>query len=135
MQVEYKCNVCRHIQTLDEYNVEKCDAYDEEGNKFRIVYFHCEKCGEAIVLQIDNAETLSLFDEERKLYVNNMRYKLSYKTPPQKQKRKMEKLNKKLKHKRETLFLEKIGETFYDKKGTTRTKIATVYKMEETNNV
>ena len=133
MEIDYRCNVCRHIQTLNEYNVEKCDAYDDNGNKYRIVYYHCEKCGASIVLQIDNSETLSLFDEERKMYVNNMRYKLAYKTPPQKQKRKMEKLNKKLKRKREVLFLEKQGESFYDRRK--EKEIAKVYKMEASNNV
>lgn len=133
MEIDYRCNVCRHIQTLNEYNVEKCDAYDEEGNKYRIVYYHCEKCGASIVLQIDDAMSLQLFDEERKMYVNNMRYKLAYKTPPQKQKRKMEKLNKKLKRKRDALFLEKQGESFYDRRK--EKEIARVYKMEVSNNV
>lgn len=133
MEIDYRCNVCRHIQTLNEYNVEKCDAYDENGNKYRIVYYHCEKCGASIVLQIDDAMSLQLFDEERKMYVNNMRYKLAYKTPPQKQKRKMEKLNKKLKRKRDALFLEKQGESFYDRRK--EKEIARVYKMEVSNNV
>lgn len=133
MEIDYRCNVCRHIQTLNEYNVEKCDAYDENGNKYRIVYYHCEKCGASIVLQIDDAVSLELFDEERKMYVNNMRYKLAYKTPPQKQKRKMEKLNKKLKRKRDALFLEKQGESFYDRRK--EKEIAKVYKMEVSNNV
>lgn len=133
MEIDYRCNVCRHIQTLNEYNVEKCDAYDEDGNKYRIVYYHCEKCGASIVLQIDDAVSLELFDEERKMYVNNMRYKLAYKTPPQKQKRKMEKLNKKLKRKREALFLEKQGKSFYDRRK--EKEIAKVYKMEVSNNV
>lgn len=133
MEIDYRCNVCRHIQTLNEYNVEKCDAYDENGNKYRIVYYHCEKCGASIVLQIDDAVSLQLFDEERKMYVNNMRYKLAYKTPPQKQKRKMEKLNKKLKRKRDALFLEKQGESFYDRRK--EKEIARVYKMEVSNNV
>lgn len=133
MEIDYRCNVCRHIQTLNEYNVEKCDAYDENGNKYRIVYYHCEKCGTSIVLQIDDAMSLQLFDEERKMYVNNMRYKLAYKTPPQKQKRKMEKLNKKLKRKRDALFLEKQGESFYDRRK--EKEIARVYKMEVSNNV
>ena len=133
MEIDYRCNVCRHIQTLNEYNVEKCDAYDENGNKYRIVYYHCEKCGASIVLQIDDAVSLQLFDEERKMYVNNMRYKLAYKTPPQKQKRKMEKLNKKLKRKRDALFLEKQGESFYDRRK--EKEIARMYKMEVSNNV
>ena len=133
MEIDYRCNVCRHVQTLNEYNVEKCDAYDENGNKYRIVYYHCEKCGASIVLQIDDAASLQLFDEERKMYVNNMRYKLAYKTPPQKQKRKMEKLNKKLKRKRDALFLEKQGESFYDRRK--EKEIARVYKMEASNNV
>lgn len=133
MEIDYRCNVCRHVQTLNEYNVEKCDAYDENGNKYRIVYYHCEKCGASIVLQIDDAASLQLFDEERKMYVNNMRYKLAYKTPPQKQKRKMEKLNKKLKRKRDALFLEKQGESFYDRRK--EKEIARVYKMEVSNNV
>lgn len=133
MEIDYRCNVCRHIQTLNEYNVEKCDAYDENGNKYRIVYYHCEKCGASIVLQIDDAVSLQLFDEERKMYVNNMRYKLAHKTPPQKQKRKMEKLNKKLKRKRDALFLEKQGESFYDRRK--EKEIARVYKMEVSNNV
>lgn len=133
MEIDYRCNVCRHVQTLNEYNVEKCDAYDENGNKYRIVYYHCEKCGASIVLQIDDAMSLQLFDEERKMYVNNMRYKLAYKTPPQKQKRKMEKLNKKLKRKRDALFLEKQGESFYDRRK--EKEIARVYKMEVSNNV
>lgn len=133
MEIDYRCNVCRHVQTLNEYNVEKCDAYDENGNKYRIVYYHCEKCGASIVLQIDDAVSLQLFDEERKMYVNNMRYKLAYKTPPQKQKRKMEKLNKKLKRKRDALFLEKQGESFYDRRK--EKEIARVYKMEVSNNV
>lgn len=132
MEIDYRCNVCRHVQTLNEYNVEKCDAYDENGNKYRIVYYHCEKCGASIVLQIDDAASLQLFDEERKMYVNNMRYKLAYKTPPQKQKRKMEKLNKKLKRKRDALFLEKQGESFYDRRK--EKEIARVYKMEVSNN-
>lgn len=126
MEVEYRCNNCRHTQTLNEINVIKCDAYDKEGNKFRIIYYCCERCGANIVLQIDNTETIVMFDEERKMYINNMRYKLAHQTPSQKQKRKMEKLNKKLKVKREALFLEKAGQTFYEDKKATK-PVAKIY--------
>lgn len=128
MQVDYKCNVCRHVQTLNEMNVEKCDTYDSDGNKLRMIYFICEKCGEGIVLQLDNNETIVMFDEERKMYINNMRYKLAHKTPPQKQKRKMEKLSKKLMSKRKDLFIKYSGCVFYDKKSN---KYAKVYEAEE----
>lgn len=128
MEIERVCVKCGEINTLDSNNIRQIET-KADGEYYKLMYYKCKRCGETIVLQIDNIETINICKDLKALLMKVMKKRMNHQTIGKKDNRKKDKLNKLLDAKRKELNDLCNGKTFYDLDGKIFIKQLTLPKV------
>lgn len=113
LEVEKVCEKCGEINTLNGKTIMKDSATDCDGEKYEVIYFTCKRCGECVVLQIDNEETKALLERFKQLMYKTMQNNEKGIKPKKRDLKKKDIWNKDLKEKREQLKEIMSGKALY----------------------
>lgn len=103
MEVKRICKKCGEVNTIDSSNLIRKNVFDEDGKSYQIMYYDCKRCNERAVVQIDDAESLMIFRDLKKLINKAMKKRIKRETISPKDVKKKDKLMKRLKDKRNIL--------------------------------
>ena len=127
MEVKRVCNKCGEVNSLDSKSLLKKDVHDEDKKRYVILYFECVRCKDVEVVQIDDNESIQMFNEFKALFIKTMRKRLKNETVSPREVKKKDKLTKRLNEKRKLLNEVSKGKTFYDENGKIFIKELTLY--------
>lgn len=115
MEVKNACRRCGEVNIVNSKNLISEDAWDLEGNYYKIMYYDCKRCKERIVLQIDDIDSLNLFREFKRLIIRVSRKQINHQTIGKKDIKKKDKYTRELKDRREKLKSKCEGIKLLDK--------------------
>lgn len=109
------CDSCGKGIIVNQNNLKRTDAYDENGNYYILMYVVCSDCNNSIVVQIDDVRTRAIFNDLRDLTLKAIQKRIKHETVSPKANKRSEKLTKKLKAMRKELEKKCNGKEMYDK--------------------
>lgn len=127
LEIKQICFRCGEVNTvsIDNVSIKMVNCFDETGEKYRLMYYECERCKNICVVQIDNKETLEIFENVRDLMFAVIKMRNAGKMPSRRMKRKRDKLDGLLNKKREELKELCNGKKMYDEDGNIFTELLT----------
>lgn len=117
MEIERICNKCGEVNKLNERTVLHEDTWTNDREYVRLTYYRCCRCKEVVPLQLDNEETLQIFEEYKKLFKDALMKQIKKQTVGKKAIKRKDKLTKQLRNKRTELEEIHKGKKLYDKNG------------------
>ena len=103
METKEICSTCGVVNELSSDTVKREIFRDKKKNLYTVTYYTC-KCGANNVVQIDDKDTLKLYNELKKLIIRTYRKQKKEEAIPKKWKAKKDKIMLRMRSKRKYLL-------------------------------